>query len=338
MNNSHLQLGLRWFSFASVCLFLVVAALPTAIFGQKNRNAYTRRDVNVFIRNLEQSSDVFRRDFDRYLAQSTSRDTRQLDRLNAILADYERSLDDLRRDFDDQDRWADSRSSVRQVINSAAAVNDMLNSQPSARRLEGQWANVRRDLNKLAEVYDLSSLNNGGGGGGNVPSWAIGTFTARNPQTGGLITLTIKPNGNVVADFQDAVSYGSFDNDQIIINNDVARVRRTNNGIRTTRVDNGESIDYVRGNNGGGIGNRNVPNWAIGTFTARNPQTGGIITLTINANGDVTVDFDGQITYGSFETDQIIINNDVARVQRTNNGIRTIRTDNGERINYVRRN
>jgi hypothetical protein len=321
-------------------LALLALATPLIADAQgRYANVYSKRDVSGIISRLEQTSNTFRRDFDRYLDQSSLNGSSEEDRLNQIVQRYERDLNRLRNDYDRWNSWWESRGNVQEVMDSARTVNGMMNTLPFARRLERQWRNMRRDLNRLADTFDLPELDNASGGG-NVPNWAVGTFYARNPQTGGIITLTINQNANVSVDFQGAVARGTFFREQINIDGAVARVSRTSGGIRTTRVDNGEVIDYYRttgGNWGGGGGNVGVPNWAIGTFYATNPQTGGTITLTINANGTVTADLQGAYVYGSFANNRLYINGAEARVQRTNGGIRTIRTDNGERIDYSRR-
>lgn len=170
-----------------------------------------------------------------------------------------------------------------------------------------------------------------------VPSWAVGTFYGRNPQTGGRIVLTIAENGNVVVDFDNVSSArGYFSNNQISIDGAVSRVTRLNNGIRTTRVDNGETIDYSRNEFGGSGGSENVPSWAIGTFYGRNPQTGERIILSISANGSVRVDLGNGSVYGTVSGDRLTIDGISSRITRLSNGIRTTRFDNGEVIDYYR--
>lgn len=172
-----------------------------------------------------------------------------------------------------------------------------------------------------------------------VQSWAIGTFTARNPQTGGTITLTIDRNGSVTANLDGAINYGSYDDERMTINGITSRVRKTNDGIRTTRNDNGERIDYVRGNgNIGGGGNGDVPNWAVGTFSAPNPQSGGTIILKIQNDGSVIANIDGNVNVGSYNNERIVINGISSEVRKTRNGLSTTRRDNGERIDYTRGN
>lgn len=173
----------------------------------------------------------------------------------------------------------------------------------------------------------------------NVPNWAVGTFTARNPQNGGTITLTILSNGNVTVNMDGNLSYGTFNNKTLTLNGITSKVKRTGNGIRTTRNDNGERIDYVRGFDGGGGnsgGNGNVPSWAIGKFYARSPQDGTPISLTIDGNGATSVDINGSMSYGTLSNDRLTINGITSRVQKINDGIRTTRIDSGERIDYTR--
>lgn len=177
----------------------------------------------------------------------------------------------------------------------------------------------------------------GGGGNNNVPNWAIGTFYGRNPQSGGTITLTINADGQVSVNFEGTPAYGTFNNERLTINGETSRVLRLDNGIRTATPGKREVIDYYRNSGGGDNNNNNVPSWASGSFTARNPQDNSLITLTIQNNGNVVVDIGGNISYGTFNNEQITINGVTSRVTKTSRGIRTTRLDNGERINYRRR-
>ena len=86
-----------------------------------------------------------------------------------------------------------------------------------------------------------------GEGGGNVPSWALGTFYGRNPQTGGRITLEISANGTVAIRFDNGQPNYATLNGTTLTNQGIpSRVSRISNGIRTTALDSGEVIDYYR--------------------------------------------------------------------------------------------
>jgi hypothetical protein len=333
-----------------VAISLFVFASVVSTFAQgRYANVYSRNDVSNFIRNLENSSDVFSRDF-KNAGGTTSAERRNVDR-------FENAVDRLRSRFDSNNSWWASRNEVQGIMTEARSVNIMMNNERYARRLEVQWRNLRRDVNKLADTYELPELgggdsggpwNPGGGigGGSRPPSWAQGTFFGRNPQTGGSVRLDISANGSVTVSLDgNAPTYASIRGTRLTNGPYVSRVTRINNGIRTTDVSNGSYIDYFRTpvaggpypypDQGGGQGN--VPSWAVGTFYGRNPQTGGSITLTIQRNGSVVITMDGSgPTYASMNGTTLTNGPYVSRVSRINNGIRTTDVNNGSYIDYRR--
>jgi hypothetical protein len=204
-------------------------------------------------------------------------------------------------------------------------------------RINNGIRTTRVDNGESIDYYRDGNYDNGNNNGGNVSSWAIGTFYGRNPQTGGQIMMTISRNGSVTVNMGNSNSYGTLNGDRLTINGISSRITRLNNGIRTTRFDNGESIDYYRDGNNNSGGGGNIPSWAIGTFYGRNPQTGNTISITIQENGNVTVSGDGAVVYGTMYDDTLTINGVSSRVTQIRNGIRTTRNDNGERIEYRKR-
>lgn len=183
------------------------------------------------------------------------------------------------------------------------------------------------------------------------PDWAVGTFTGRNPNGGGMIRMTITSNGSVTADFGGggSVIYGTLDDKTLRMNGSSSKITKLGNGIRTTAKRNGrtETIDYRRsdgwgdgggnGGNDGGWGNgSNPPSWAQGTFYGTNPQNGGPITMTVQSNGNVSIVMSGNTSYGTMTRSELRHSGYTARVSRIDNGIRT--TSNGESINYYRTN
>lgn len=326
-------------------LMLVIALSVFAGLAIAQQNRYSRRQVGDLIAKLERSSNTFRRDFDREMDRSSINGTNEEDRLNRIVANFESAMNRLRRDFDGSDNWWESRNNVNKVMDEARQVNAMMNNLSFARRLENQWRSMRSDINRLADTFDLPGLGSGpifGGGGGNVPQWMLGTWYGRNPMNGSIIQLTINSNGSATADFGGSMIYGTADGTRVHFGGATSRVSRLgNNGMRTTRTDNGERIDYYRNRpGGGGLGGGgnigNVPNWATGTFWARNPQTGGRITLTIQSNGNVTVNMDGNISYGSVYGTTFTLNGESSTISKISNGIRTRHNRTGERIDYRR--
>jgi hypothetical protein len=118
-----------------------------------------------------------------------------------------------------------------------------------------------------------------------------------------------------------------------------ARASRISNGIRT-QGSNGETVNYYRTNPGGGPGEGggigNAPSWAIGTYNARDPQTGSTITLTINRNGSVQSSAGGATSYGTMNGGSIYMEGVTVTVSRTRSGIRTRRVDTGQVVDYRR--
>ncbi len=208
--------------------------------------------------------------------------------------------------------------------------------------VSGQESNLQN--NGWGDRISSIRRNSGGGGGGQrPPSWAQGTFYARNPQTGGTLQMTVQNNGQVTF-IQDGgtTTYGSM-NGTILTNGPYrARISQINNGIRTTSTTNSrDRIDYSRNNPGpgwGGGGGGNVPSWALGTFYARNPQTGGTIQMTIQNNGQVMLIQDGSTTTYASLNGTILTNGPYqARISQIRNGIRTTNTSNSrDRIDYTR--
>lgn len=208
-----------------------------------------------------------------------------------------------------------------------------------------QSGNGFQTINTMnGETIFYSRNNSGGGwGGGNVsnpPSWAEGTFYGTAPD-GSQITLTIDRGGYVTAVIGGNTTRGTYYRGTLYIGGASSVVSKWGNGIRTTRTDNREVINYSRNswNNGGGGwggGGSRPSSWAIGSFSARNPTNGGMIYLTVTQDGQVTVNMDGNMSYGTMNGNTLTINGVTSTVTRNGNGIRTTRNDNGERITYRR--
>ena len=333
-----------------------MAATALAAMAQGNlryQTRYSKAQVSNIISKLETSSDKFRRDFDKAMDNSRYNGTSAEDEYNGNVRDFENNLDDLRREFNRTNSWWEMRNRVQNVVRAGETVNSMMNSISFRRTLERQWNTMRNDLNTLADTFDLPGLNGGGwtggggwNGGGNtggvVPSWAVGSFSARNPQNGGTIYMNVQSNGTVTLTYDNGAPIYATMNGTILNNPPYqSRVSRINNGIRTTSTTSNDYVDYFRttvdpGPGAGGGGN--VPNWAVGTFYATNPQNGGTIQLTVERNGTAIIVFDnGAPIYAT--VNGTILNNPPyqSRLSRINNGIRTTSTTNNQYIDYFRR-
>ncbi|MGB7207649.1 MAG: hypothetical protein WBD27_03210 [Pyrinomonadaceae bacterium] len=302
---------------------------------------YSKRDVSGTISKLEQSSNKFRSDFDRAMDNSNLNGTPSEDRFNNLVRDFENSVDRLRREFDSGDVWWESRNLVENMIRDARPVNTMMTTLPFRRSLERRWNQLRKDVNTLADTYDLAGLdgggwNGGGGGGGNTstpPSWARGTFYSTN---GSGTTLTINQNGTASVYANGQTYYGTYYRNELTLNNDVSTISRDGDGIRTYNRNTGQTTNYSRTNSGGDSTGGNTstpPKWARGTFYSTN---GTNIQLTINSDGSVTANVGGQTYNGTYYEGSITLNNDTSTVSRDGDGIRTYNRNTGQTTNYRR--
>ncbi len=271
--------------------------------------------------------------------------------------------------FEDRNFRGDAATYENNVSNLPSRFNNRISSvrvgggeqwqicdQPNYR---GQCVNVSGEESDLGRndwdnrISSMRRISGGGGGGGwdngngqtiTPPSWAEGTFYGRAPD-GSQIMLVVNRNGSVNANINGSMSYGRFTRGNYLnIGGAVSRVTRQGNGILTSRIDSGERISYSRSGWGGGGGGGgwnpgnpiSPPSWARGTFYSTAPD-GNRITLIISNNGQVTVEIGGNMSYGTFiQGNMLSINGATARVTSISRGIRTVRTDTGERIDYRR--
>ena len=240
-------------------LCFVVIALPvTAISQGRYVQVYSKGDVSNTIRRLENSSNQFKQDFDRFLDQSNLNGTSDEDRINRTVSDYENSLDRLRNNFDSQREWWNARGDVRNVMRNARGINQMMVNLPFARRLERRWRVMRTDLNKLAETYDLPPLSNEYGDSGiivrpgvpvgpsRVPEWAIGTFVGMTDS--GQTQLTISADGaaTVTSLRSNQTFMGRYDNGYLNFEWGSYTLARERNGIRTVAINDQRSQTSYR--------------------------------------------------------------------------------------------
>ena len=335
-----------------LCLLAMVVVSAISVSAQgRYVNVYNKGVVKGYIDQLERSSNTFRRDFDRFMDRSNLNGTRQEDEYNSVVANYEQSLNQLRRQYNGWNTWWESRQNVQSMLDRAQPVNSMMNSLPFGRNLEVQWRNMRNDINKVADTYDLPGLNGGGWTGGGwdgggswggstsaPPSWAVGTWMPVNRPGD---SFTIEGNGRVMTNYNGQVTYGRFDRGQIYILGYTGTLQRIGNNLRFYNRSLNTTEDFSRnggggwnGGNGGGGGGWNgggggndsngnmsaPPSWAIGTW--RSVGRPSSYTLTFESNGRVSTNADGNTGYGRYYRGEVLIHNSVGTISRNGNGLR----------------
>jgi hypothetical protein len=144
----------------AACCALLIMIVPDSFYaqGRYRGNKYSKADVDRIIKRVEESSDNFTKAFDKNLDRSRLDGSSLEDKLNRQVRQLERELDDLRRDFDRKDNWLETRDNVQDVIREADEVNRLMRTSRLGRDVETKWLIVKRDLNKLAGIYNIKLL------------------------------------------------------------------------------------------------------------------------------------------------------------------------------------
>ncbi|MET0645561.1 MAG: hypothetical protein ABW208_03005 [Pyrinomonadaceae bacterium] len=194
--------------------------------------------------------------------------------------------------------------------------------------------------------YDWVRGGGGGGGGGRddrMPRWLVGSYNGRSPSNRRRVNVTIGRDGQVSALYDNGSrEEGNYDNGRIRFNNaidwDVSRIEE---GFRAAAGTRSEVFSRTTGdgNNNGNDdddGGR-VPRWARGTF--RGTTDSGESELTIRADGTATArSLSKNTTFqGTYANGVLRFDWGTFEVQRENDGIRTIQTNNRNNQTSYRR-
>lgn len=149
-------MGLCIAGVAAISLSSVAVAQGTGPGGR----FYTKAEVEVIIKRVEERSDSFREVIDRSLDRSTLNGTNREDNINQQVKELENAIDKLRDEFDRAQTWQETRNQVGRVLNEADEVNVIMRRGRWRRGnvVKTEWALVRSDLNKLFGIYNLRLL------------------------------------------------------------------------------------------------------------------------------------------------------------------------------------
>ncbi len=143
------------FAFAAAFIVLLVGGIAQAQPRVTRGRVYTKADVDRIIKRVEDSTDKFKKEFDKALDRSRLNNTNREDQLNEYAKDLEHATDDLRKQFDRTDNWSDNKEHVRTCLSLASKINVAMRNRRLGPKVESRWASLRYDLNTLAGVYNL---------------------------------------------------------------------------------------------------------------------------------------------------------------------------------------
>ena len=142
-------------TLAAAFAVLLIAGVTQAQPRVARARVYTKADVDRIIKRVEDSTDKFKKEFDKALDHSRLNNTNREDQLNEYAKDLEHATDDLRKEFDRSDKWIDNKEHVRRCLELASKINVAMRNRRLGPKVESRWASVRYDLNTLAGVYNL---------------------------------------------------------------------------------------------------------------------------------------------------------------------------------------
>ena len=149
----------REWTLVILCSVVLALTIPACAEQRRARGPeYTKIEVAHLIQRVEESSDRFQQTFDRALDRSRLDGTRTEDRLNAQVQRLEQTINALREEFERRDSYRDLKGHVAQVLRQGDEVNSIMRSAQFPTPVEQQWAAMRTDLNRLADIYALPVL------------------------------------------------------------------------------------------------------------------------------------------------------------------------------------
>ena len=133
----------RLTSVAMATVFVVLGSSTVSLgqWDQRYWNRMRKTDVEKVIARLERNANDFRRDLDRWLDVSRIDGTRREDEYNSRVRVFEEATNRLRAEFNRRDRWAETRDQVKEVLDAAKPVAEMMRrrGRRNSRVLDSQW-------------------------------------------------------------------------------------------------------------------------------------------------------------------------------------------------------
>ncbi len=144
---------------AAVVMILTFADVSNAQRRRESRGRLlSKAQVKAVINRVEDRVDNFVGKYDKSLDRSRLNGTSREDWLNKRAKDLESATDELSREFDKRDAWVENKDEVRRCLNIATDIDRNLRNYRFGAATERNWANVRYELNTLADVYNLPKI------------------------------------------------------------------------------------------------------------------------------------------------------------------------------------
>ena len=157
--------GSKLFSVIAAIIFLFAFADSASAQRVPRREArgraWTKAEVKAVIGRVEDRVDRFTKRYDEALDRSGLDKSNREDWLMKRARDLEAATDELSREFDRRDAWVENKDETRKCLNIATDIDRNMRKFTYTKEAEQNWANVRFELNTLADIYNLPKVGAG---------------------------------------------------------------------------------------------------------------------------------------------------------------------------------
>jgi len=134
-------------------VLILVASFAVVARAQDTPYRLNDKEVKKLMAQLKKDTGRFRKSFDSSLDRSRLNGSNREDDINRFLKNYEDATERL------YSRFKDNKSvgaDVEAVLDGAAEIDRFMTRRLANERAERDWAEVRQDLRRLAEAYNVS--------------------------------------------------------------------------------------------------------------------------------------------------------------------------------------
>ena len=180
--------------------------------GGINTPVYTSTDTQLrnLLAQIENKTDVYKRQMERNLDRSNIDNTNTEDNINSYISSFEEATNRLRNNFNGRRSTVDDAT---EVLTRARSIDQFMARSRLNRNVETQWTSIRNDLNTLATYYRVSWNWNQtgptfpvGGGYGNIDRRLTGTFRLNTSQSDNVANAIDRAVRTTAADRRDRIS------------------------------------------------------------------------------------------------------------------------------------
>ena len=134
-------------------VLILVASFAVLARAQETPYRLNDKEVKKLMAQLKKDTGKFRKSFDSSLDRSRLNGTNREDDINRFLKNYEDATERL------YSRFKDNKSvgaDVEAVLDGAAEIDTFMTRRLASERAQRDWSEVRQDLRRLAEAYNVS--------------------------------------------------------------------------------------------------------------------------------------------------------------------------------------